>query len=292
MSLIHLRTFVEVHRCRSISEAARALSLTQPAVSQHIASLEAQLERPLFVRHARGVRPTPAADDLAAAIGDGLDRAETALATVKARSADLTGTLHLAAPAEYLAEYVAPRLAPLIKAGLDLRLHIGGRDALYGWLLSDAVHLGLTASVPEDPRLDWIPLGTETLQAVATPEIADRIHDLGLADGLRIVPHIAYDLERPLLRTWLSANDLSVDRPPVATAPDMRVLRAMLIAGIGWSVMPDYLTQEQRQAGSLREIEAPIAVPRNAFHLVWARTALRQPRVAFARDALLAALSE
>ncbi|GAJ29115.1 LysR family transcriptional regulator [Acidomonas methanolica] len=292
MSLLHLRTFVEVHRCRSISEAARALSLTQPAVSQHIASLEAQLGRALFVRHTRGVRPTAAADDLAMTIGDSLDRAETALAAAKARSADLTGTLHLAAPAEYLGEYVAPRLAPLIEAGLDLRLHIGGRDALYDWLLSDTVDLGLTASLPEDPRLNWAQLGIETLQAVAIPDITDRIHHLGLKDGLRVVPHIAYDLERPLLRTWLSANDLAVDRPPVATAPDMRVLRAMLMAGIGWSVLPDYLTREQRQAGTLREIAAPKAVPRNAFHLVWARTALRHPRVAFAREALLAVLSE
>ncbi|WP_256890391.1 LysR substrate-binding domain-containing protein [Acidomonas methanolica] len=90
----------------------------------------------------------------------------------------------------------------------------------------------------------------------------------------------------------VNANGLAVDRPPAATAPDMRVLRAMLMAGIGWSVLPDYLTREQRQAGTLREIAAPKAVPRNAFHMVWARTALRRPRVAFAREALLAALSE
>lgn len=69
MSLVHLRTFVEVHRRGSISEAARLLGLTQPAVSGHIATLEAQLGRPLFQRHARGVVPTAIADDLAASLG-------------------------------------------------------------------------------------------------------------------------------------------------------------------------------------------------------------------------------
>ena len=37
MSLLQLRTFVEVYRRRSLSEAARAIGITQPAASQHIA---------------------------------------------------------------------------------------------------------------------------------------------------------------------------------------------------------------------------------------------------------------
>ena len=291
MSLSQLRTFVEVYRRHSLSEAARALALTQPAVSQHIASLESQLARPLFERHARGVRPTGIADDLAAAIGSSLDQAEAALASVRARSMQLSGTVHLAAPADYLAEHVAPRLAPLIAAGLDLRLHVGGREALYDLLLEDRVHLGLTASLPTDPRLAFQVVGAETLRAVAAPKVAGRIAALGLAEGLRQVPHLAYDLDRPLLRTWLDANGLALDRLPAATAPDLRVLRAMLAAGIGWSVLPGYLTRQHRQDGMLIELRAPVTVPRNAFHLVWARSALRHPRVAFARDMLLEALS-
>ena len=47
MSLLQLRTFVEVYRRRSLSEAARAIGITQPAASQHIASLEARSEAEL-----------------------------------------------------------------------------------------------------------------------------------------------------------------------------------------------------------------------------------------------------
>ena len=125
MSLLQLRTFVEVYRRRSLSEAARAIGITQPAASQHIASLEAQLGRPLFDRHSRGVRPTAIADDLAASIGSSLDTAESALASARARSSRISGTVHIAAPSDLLGEMIAPRLAPLLDAGLDLRLHIG-----------------------------------------------------------------------------------------------------------------------------------------------------------------------
>jgi hypothetical protein len=69
MSLVRLRSFVEVYRLRSLSSAARSLNLTQSNVSQHIAGLEVALGRPLFQREARGVTPTHAADELAADVG-------------------------------------------------------------------------------------------------------------------------------------------------------------------------------------------------------------------------------
>jgi DNA-binding transcriptional LysR family regulator len=290
MSLLHLRTFIEVYRRKSISDASRALGLTQPAISQHVASLEAQLGRPLFERHSRGVRATAMADDLAASIGHSLDTAESALASARARSMRLSGTVHIAAPSDYLGDFVAPRLGPLIDAGLDLRLHVGGRDALYAMLLEDKVHLGLTASKPEDERLGHTAIGVEDLRAVAAPQVAARIDTADLAVDLNAVPHLAYDLERPLLRTWMESNGMALETLPTVTAPDLRALRAMLCAGFGWSVLPGYLTEEQRARGSLVEIPAPVAVPVNSFHLVWARAALRHPRVAFAKDILIAAL--
>ena len=80
MSITQLRSFVEVYRQHPVSKAARALGLTQPAVSGHIASLETQIERKLFIRHARGVKPTLIADELAARATEALDKAESALA--------------------------------------------------------------------------------------------------------------------------------------------------------------------------------------------------------------------
>ncbi|WP_397405200.1 LysR family transcriptional regulator [Phenylobacterium sp.] len=289
MSLMQLRTFVEVHRRRSLSGAARAIGITQPAASQHIASLEEQLGHPLFDRHSRGVRPTAIADDLAASIGGSLDVAETALATARARSSRMSGTVHIAAPSDLLGEMITPRLGPLLDAGLDLRLHIGGREALYSMLLDDRVHLGITTSQPDDPRLAFEILGEERLLAVASAAVAERIAGLSLAEGLDQVSHLAYDLDRPLVRTWLDANGIELARLPRITAPDLRVLRSALCAGLGWSVLPGYLTRAEREAGVLVEIPAPVSAPRNPFHLVWARSSLRHPRVALARNLLVEA---
>jgi DNA-binding transcriptional LysR family regulator len=122
--------------------------------------------------------------------------------------------------------------------------------------------------------------------------MAQRIAASGLAEGLQREPHVAYDLERPLLQTWLDANAIAVDRLPVLTVPDLRTLTNAVIAGMGWSVLPDYLVRAPLAAGQLVRIAAPRETPRNAFHLVWARASLRHPRVARARELLLAALAQ
>lgn len=280
---------MEVYRQQSISKAARLLEMTQPAVSQHIASLEVQLGRPLFDRHARGVRATVIADDLAAGLGATLDQAEAALAEARARSTQLSGVVHIAGPAEYMAEIIAPQLGDVLAAGLGLRLYTGGKDMLYSMLLEDRVDLAFTASKPEDPRLAFEQVGHERLVAVATPHIVTQIASFrSLADAFEEVPHLAYDLDRPLLRSWLEANGLSLPaQMPVGTVADLRMVRALLCRNAGWSVLPHYLCEHLIKQQTLALIPPPIRSPENAFFLVWAKSALRNPRVALARNILL-----
>ena len=90
--------------------------------------------------------------------------------------------------------------------------------------------------------------------------------------------------------TGFAANHLPIpDRPPVVAAPDLAVLRAMVCQGLGWSVLPDYLTVSQRESGELKEIDPPITTPENGHYLVWAKAAVRNPRVVLARDMLVEA---
>ena len=62
LSIRHLTTFREVMRSGSISEAARNLGRTQPAVSAMIAGLEEELSFALFLREPGKFSPTPEAE--------------------------------------------------------------------------------------------------------------------------------------------------------------------------------------------------------------------------------------
>jgi LysR family nitrogen assimilation transcriptional regulator len=64
IELRQLRYFVSIVEAGSVSAAARALHIAQPALTHHIKNLEAEFGRPLLIRGARGVRPTPEGERL------------------------------------------------------------------------------------------------------------------------------------------------------------------------------------------------------------------------------------
>jgi LysR family transcriptional regulator of gallate degradation len=68
LNLRHLRAFAEVVRLGSVSDAASAVALTQPAITQAVAKLERQLGLPLFDRRSDGMAANEAAIALAARI--------------------------------------------------------------------------------------------------------------------------------------------------------------------------------------------------------------------------------
>ena len=74
-----LRIFDAVYRQRSVSRAAEALALSQPAVSQGLTRLRLVLKDALFTRAGRGVAPTPNADALAHAVQQALQLVGEAL---------------------------------------------------------------------------------------------------------------------------------------------------------------------------------------------------------------------
>ncbi len=59
-NLRHLRAFVAVAECKSISQASRAIYLSQPAITQAIAKLEKELDLSLFDRRTDGMYLTEA----------------------------------------------------------------------------------------------------------------------------------------------------------------------------------------------------------------------------------------
>jgi DNA-binding transcriptional LysR family regulator len=289
MSLSRLRTFIEVYRQRSITGAARRLNLTQPAVSQHIAGLEASIGRPLFHRLPSGVEPTSAADELAADVGDRLDQAEAALAAARTRSVEVAGALHIVGHADFLAEVVAAELVPLVKMGIRVRLQTGSTAVVTQMLIEGLCDLGITVYPPEDDRLRCEVVREETLIAVAAPEVVKRIHErANLADALSDEPLLAYSLDRPLVDAWLQLNGLDIKLPlPALIGQDLRALQRPLKLGVGWTVLPQYLCSSALADGSLEEVVGQVGRAPLAYYLAWTASGLRQPRVAHARQALL-----
>ncbi|CUK27477.1 Cys regulon transcriptional activator [Cognatishimia activa] len=97
MNVPQLVAFCEVMKTGSVSQAARNLGRTQPAVSLSIKSLEELLDIKLFVRDGHSLHPVPEAQYLYEEARAVLDRLNTVKATMKDLAKGRAGALNVAA---------------------------------------------------------------------------------------------------------------------------------------------------------------------------------------------------
>lgn len=185
-----LITFAQVVREGGIGAAARALHLTQPAVSNQLRQLQALIGEPLYRRQGRGIALTSVGEQLyhhARALADALQDAETfAQALVSADS----GRVRIAA-SQTLGAYILPAalaefrtLAPQIEIILEshnsqsVLEHLGSCDI--------GLIEGPIASKQAADRFSAQPLGSDTIVAVvpSAHRLAKR-RSLKLADVAR-----------------------------------------------------------------------------------------------------------
>lgn len=105
-----LRAFTRTVERGSITAAAQDLSLSQPAVSKHIANLERRVQARLLERSARLVRPTPEGQALYDASRSALASIDAAVEGVNAKTGTMEGTIRLHAPSCIGGKYLHPFL--------------------------------------------------------------------------------------------------------------------------------------------------------------------------------------
>lgn len=291
--LDHLRSFVAVHRLASVTAAARSLGLTQPAVTGHLKSLEARLGRPLFERAGRGIVATATADALAARIGNHIDALETVLDSVAARGSELGGTVAIGGPAEFMTERGLPALAPLAIRHIAIHARFGLARDLVAQLERGDLELVVAAQRIPRPAVAYQQLYTETLMLVGSPGLAGLVPSEAATDAVAAAlvgaPWVAYAPDLPMVRRFFRvALERDVTLPAVSTAPDLRAVRAMLAAGAGVSVLPDYLCSPAIAAGELVELWAPPVAVTNTVWLATGKSS-RHPRTSLVIDALRSA---
>jgi DNA-binding transcriptional LysR family regulator/predicted ATPase len=171
-----LRAFAAVAREGSFSRAAESLYVSQPAISKHVAALEAKVGRQLLVRGGRQVTLTPAGHVLS----DYVLRAEALLANARRALGDGAdaeiGTLSLAAsgiPGTYL---LPPALGqftamyPRVEVDFRLATSSGALELVR----AHDVELAVVAGVTTPPELQAEALVEDEIVLIGPPELGRR----------------------------------------------------------------------------------------------------------------------
>lgn len=96
MQLHHLRHFLAIAECGSLTRAAEQLGIAQPALSQSIKKMESQLGVKMFVRTQRGATLTTAGQAILEDVRLSLSRIDAAEAHARQIGQGLAGTLRIA----------------------------------------------------------------------------------------------------------------------------------------------------------------------------------------------------
>jgi DNA-binding transcriptional LysR family regulator len=144
-----LMYFDAVAASGSVSKAAQQMRVTQPAMSNALASLRAMFSDPLFVKSRDGVAPTPRALELIPAVRQALAGMEQVLSRT-GRFDPQTSRVRLTLTAtDYVNMVLMPRLLPLLEKHapeMELDVRVPNRELADEWLKQGEI----------DYRIGWV----------------------------------------------------------------------------------------------------------------------------------------
>ena len=193
-----LLAFNAVMECGSFSIAAKNLSVTPGAISQHIQKLEEWLVCPLFIREIRQIKPTNEAIDYWKEIQPALASLQRASHTVRNRN---SSEVRLSMPPSLAAKWFAPYLADLLCSPPDISLHLLASTALVNFE-TDAVDLAIRYFDGNDDTLDSTLLFLDEARAYCSPAYRAQQALEVPADLLRTT--LLHSSQHPHWPAWLS----------------------------------------------------------------------------------------
>lgn len=245
LDIVRLRILAAIAAHGSVTKAAKQLDYSQPAVSHHLARLEAETGARLVQRVGRGIRLTPEGEHLARRAAEIVGRVDTAAAELSAMVGLRTGRVRVAGFQSALATLVPHAAATLRHEHPGIELHLTeahprvALDLLRAGQVDAAVIFGYDDTPPDDvhtTRLFDDPmclLSREPGQALADHRDSDWIAG---CENCR--------------REFVDACEQAGFAPRIAyTSDDVIVQQALVAAGMGVTTMPGLALRGHRAPG-------------------------------------------
>lgn len=256
MRLEQLDAFVEIHRRGSVSQAADALFVSQPALTARLKGLERELDAILFLRSGRGMRLSEAGRAFLPYAERTLDAAGAGRRVLAELARGESGHLALgAAPA--VSTYVLPRILTRFRRThpkVALAVRTGHSEEVLELVLREQVQIGLGRSL-RHPDVEAIPLYDDQLVLVVDPK--HRFADQGTigTEEITDVQLILFDRTSSYHRL---TNEFfrgagAVPRS-VMELDNIDAAKKMVEQGLGVALLPHTAVAGELEAGALRAV--------------------------------------
>jgi DNA-binding transcriptional LysR family regulator len=272
MTLEQLRIFVVVAEHEHVTQAARALNLTQSATSAAIAALEGRYGIKLFDRIGRRIALTEAGRLFLIEAKAVLQRANAA-ETVLADFAGLKrGALRLAA-SQTVGNYWLPRVIQRYRShypGIGLSLSLGNTETVAVLVHDGAADLGFIEGDIDDPLLTIHPVAEDRLMLVVAPCHPWARNPPKSPEEFRSVSWICRErgsgtrsiLEAALPALGIAREDLRIE----LELPSNEAICTAVEAGAGVTIISRLVVERALAAGLL--VAIAVDLPRRNFSIL------------------------
>ncbi len=274
--MIHyrLQVFRQVAELQSITKAARALHISQPAVTRHVQLLEETLGIPLFVRSAKGMVLNQSGIAYLQHVQQVARAHETMAQYLRGPTGNFTGRLRLGSNKTVLA-YCLPEILAHFKSrypSVTCDVIDGNTDTIIGALLDQRIDLALIEGPCRRPEIQMQTFLEDEIIWIASP-----------ADPLAKVhrPAIKTVLGRPMILREVGAGSrqfmeqaLRQLRIPlerlhvVQEIPSPEAIKRLVASGLGISYLFRLSVRKELASGELVEIDCPKLNIRRPFSLL------------------------
>ncbi|QXI27609.1 LysR family transcriptional regulator [Pseudomonas vanderleydeniana] len=256
VSLDRFDTFKAVVEAGSLTAAAELLGQTRAVVSFNIKRLESELGVTLLLRNTRRLALTEAGERFYGRCLSMLEEARLAIDEARSEHTQLRGTLRITTTVEYALAKVVPALERFRQLHPELKVHLS-TSSTHADLISERFDLAIRLGQVSDSNHRATQLATFRIFAVATPGFIEGLPggDLPTFGALQKVQSLVHGRLGDLGLTHVASGERFVFRPGAEqsriVADNSSVLRGFALAGQGVAILPDWLVQEDLEAGRL-----------------------------------------
>ena len=272
ISLEYYKFFYYAAKCGSITQAAEALSVTQPAVSQAIRALAKALGTELFIRNGKGVHLTPAGEILFDYVKRGYEEIQTGEHKVLEMLNMETGEIRIGASDMTLQFYLLPYLQQFHEQYPGVRLNVtnGPTPETMHYLSEGRIDFGLvTTPLSRRKGVRSVPVRKIQDVFVAGARFCELEGRVLTWSDLRELPVVCLEKNsstRQYVDDFLLAHDAALHPEIELATSDMIVQFALRNLGVA-CVVRDF-AQPYLDNGTLFELRFESGLPPRQMELV------------------------
>jgi DNA-binding transcriptional LysR family regulator len=278
------RSFIAVYRSGTVTGAAQARNLTQPAISQHLVALETMMKQSLFQRTPRKMIPTAYGKELYSRMAPSMDSLEKVSMTLRDTPIKEVPTIRLGVPLDY---FHIVGIEKLKKSQLQLHIEIGDAEKMIESLSRGKLDAVIATQQIRGNNLDYLKIGTEEFCLVASPEIqlprnltSKKSPPNEIEQFLLEQNWISYSADLPIIRRfWHVAFNQRPDIKPLMVVPSLLAIRKAVETGWGVSVLPLYICEQPLREGKLSILWKPKKAILNDLWIVTRKVDRNKPHI-------------